>query len=204
MGKQQPNDNSILFLYEGETEGEFYKKVFDLYVPTREIKRNYGNLRGIYSLTEKVRGKIESYLQNDSSATLTKIHVFVAYDREGPRTKEGTLDLKSLRKEFLHNGSRIATINEILATQDLESWFFHDLEGIYKYLRTPSSQRNMKAYPNVDATNNRVLSHLFHRFDKHYQKGTRVKGFIDQLDIEKIVKSVQELDEVLEIIKKLY
>ncbi len=33
------NKNSLLFLYEGETEAEFYKKIFDNYIPQRTIQK---------------------------------------------------------------------------------------------------------------------------------------------------------------------
>ena len=202
MAKEK-NQNSLLFLYEGETEGEFYKMIFDSYVPPRKIRRNYSNLRGIYALNDKVKSKIESYLQNETFVSCNKIHVFVAYDREGPRDTEAQLDLKSLNEKYICEDSRISSINEIVATQDLESWFFHDLEGIYKYLKAPKSKRNLSAYPNTEATNHRILSGLFHRFDKHYQKGKRVHGFVAQLNIKKIFDNVQELNDSISIIKEL-
>lgn len=197
------NSNSLLFLYEGDTEAEFYKLIFNKYIPERKIRRNYGNLKGVYSLNDKVSSKIESYLLNDSFKTCNDIHVFIAYDREGPRTTETLLDIESLRKKYISKKSRISTINEIVATQDLESWFFHDLEGIYKYLRTPKSKRNLKAYNNTEATNNRILSCLFHNYNKHYQKGKKVHGFIEQLDIEKIYNNVQELKDAVSFINTL-
>jgi hypothetical protein len=200
MGKTQ-NKNSLLFLYEGETEGEFYKLIFDKYIPSREIRRNYGNLKGVYSLNEKVTSKIESYLTNPAFQSCNQIYVFVAYDREGTREVESQLDLVGLNKRY--KVSRIVEIKEIVATQDLESWFFHDLEGIYKHLKVPNSQRNLNAYPNVEATNNRILSGLFHRYHKHYQKGKRVNGFLNTLDIGKIYDNVVELKEAIEFIKKL-
>ena len=131
------------------------------------------------------------------------IHVFVAYDREGTRETESQLDINILKKEFMGKESRVSSINEIVATQDLESWFFYDLEGIYKHLRVPKAQRNLTAYNNVEATNNRTLSDLFHRFNKHYQKGKRVHGFISQLDLDKIYDNAIELKSSIKIIKKL-
>jgi len=197
------NMNSLLFLYEGETEAEFYQKIFDEYVPPRKLRRNYGNLKGVYSLNDKVKSKIESYLQNETFASCTNIHVFIAYDREGPRGTETSLDIEYFKKKYLNKGSRIITINEIIATQDLESWFFYDLEGIYKYLKVPKSQRNLSAFNNIEATNNRILSDLFHRYDKHYQKGKRVQGFINQLNIQKIYNNVQELKDSITFINNL-
>jgi hypothetical protein len=58
MAKTEKNPNSILFLYEGETEDDFYKKIFKKYVPKRAIRQNFGNLKGVYNVTEKVRNKI--------------------------------------------------------------------------------------------------------------------------------------------------
>jgi hypothetical protein len=197
------NENSLLFIYEGETEAEFYKKFFNHYVPERTIRRNYGNLKGVYSINKKVNSKIEAYLLDNKSHECNSIHVFVAYDREGPRETETLLNIDALRKKFIKKRSRIISINEIIATQDLESWFFHDIDGIYKFLKVPKQKRNHSAYPNVEATNNRILSDLFHRYNKHYQKGKRVEGFLNSLDILKISKNVKELNEALEIINKL-
>ncbi len=129
-----------------------------------QYKKNYGDLKGVYNLSAKVKRKIESYLLHGSYLTCKHIHVFIAYDLEETRENESELDIKSLKKEFITPESRIKSINEIVATQDLESWFFHDLEGIYKYLKVPKSKRNMTAYNNIEATNNRILSSLFHRF----------------------------------------
>ncbi len=197
------NKNSLLFLYEGETEEEFYKKIFYDYIEPRKIRRNYGILKGVYSLNEKVKSKIESYLINDKYLSCNNIHVFIAYDRDGTRETGSLLDIGSIKREFIYKKSRISSINEIVATQDLESWFFHDLEGIYKYLKVPKHLQNLSAYNNVEATNNRILSSLFHRFDKHYQKGKRVQGFINQLDIDKIYNNVDELKSAISIISKL-
>jgi hypothetical protein len=66
MAKTEKKPNSILFLYEGETEDDFYKRIFKKFVPKRAIRHNFGNLKGVYNVTEKVRNKIKSYLDNKS------------------------------------------------------------------------------------------------------------------------------------------
>ncbi|MFZ4797433.1 MAG: hypothetical protein ACOYMA_08050 [Bacteroidia bacterium] len=58
---ESKNPNSILFLYEGDTEEEFYKKIISKFITPRSIRINYGNLKGIYCLNDKVKSKIESY-----------------------------------------------------------------------------------------------------------------------------------------------
>lgn len=189
------NPNSILFLYEGETESEFYKTFFEN-LPQREVKISRSNLKGVYGLNDKVRSKIKSYLRNKAYDSCKQIHVFIAYDRDGDRDSVLALDIDSLQKEFVSvKQSRISSINQVVATQDLESWFFHDLLGIYKFLRVSVSKRNMKAFPNVEATNNYILSDFFHKNGKHYQKGRRVEGFLNSLDMELIFSKVEELEE---------
>lgn len=190
------NPKSILFLYEGETEEDFYKKLIGLKLPERRIRRNYGNLHGVYNITEKVQTKINAYLANPDYNDRQQIHVFVAFDREGERHEPSLLRLEELRREFIFDGSRVKGIHELIATQDLEAWFFHDLAGIYAYLRVPTGQRNMAAYPNPDRLNNRELSQLFRRYKKLYQKGKRAAGFIDALDLELIFNHVPELQSI--------
>jgi hypothetical protein len=204
MVKTEKNPNSILFLYEGETEDDFYKKIFKKFVPERAIRHNFGNLKGVYNVTEKVRNKIKSYLDNKSFQDCNDIYVFVAIDREGERSQPSLLRLADLEKEFIYEGSRVKKIHALIATQDLEAWFFHDLAGIYKHLQVPVKQRKKNAYPNKDKLNNRVLSELFHRHKKHYQKGRRVAGFVNNLDLDIIYKNVPELKEaIIEIYKLL-
>jgi hypothetical protein len=203
MASINKNPYSILFLYEGETEDDFYKKIFKKFIPERAIRHNFGNLKGVYNVTEKVGNKIKSYLDNKSFQDCNDIYVFVAIDREGERSQPSLLRLTELEKKFIYNGSRIKKIHPIIATQDLEAWFFHDLAGIYKHLQTPVNQRRMNAYPNKDKLNNRVLSELFHRHKKHYQKGRRVAGFIDNLDLDIIYSNVPELKAAIAEIHKL-
>tara|TARA_R110000764_G_scaffold176519_1_gene262754 strand:+ start:51 stop:671 length:621 start_codon:yes stop_codon:yes gene_type:complete len=197
------NTNSILFLFEGETEGEFYKIFFDK-LPKRKIRISPSNLKGVYGLNNKVRSKIVTYLKNSKFDDCNNIHVYVAYDREGIRSCTPLLDKSDLVKEFVDcKNSRVASINEIIATQDLESWLFYDLEGIYKFLKVPKSKRKMNAYPNTESVNNNHLSALFHRYDNHYQKGSRVEGFLNSLDMEKIYGSVNEIQKAIKDITNL-
>jgi len=139
------NPHSLLFLYEGETEEEFYKKLFNTYIPAGHIRRNYSNLKGNFNITKKTERKINLYLDSRSFSSCQNIHVFIAYDREGAREKEPCLDAERLRTIFIKTNSRVVSINEIIATQDLESWFFHDIEGIYDHLRAPHAQRKFKS-----------------------------------------------------------
>ncbi|MFH0734573.1 MAG: DUF4276 family protein [bacterium] len=195
------NPNSILFLFEGETEREFYDILFDNYQIDRKIKINKIDLKGIWSINEKVKNRTYEYLAKSKSP---KITVIIAHDREGIKSKKSCVNLNLLKKEFVKGkNSRIKEIKETIATQDLESWLFHDIDNIYKHLKTPSKERNTKNYLNVESKNNTDLSTLFHKYGKHYQKGSKVEGFLLKLDFVKIYNKTPELQELIKYIKSL-
>jgi len=195
------NPNSILFLYEGDTEFEFYNKIFEDYLPSRTIRIKKRNLYGVSNITKKVASRIEGYLNGNPD--LNQIHVFVAYDREGTRTKEPMLNLNLLATNFIFQGSSIITINEIIATRDLESWLFKDIDGIYAFLRAPRAGRNPGKYQNTEATDNRILSRLFREYGKIYLKGKRIDGFLDALDLQKIYNETPELQDAISLMRRL-
>lgn len=198
MPGDKKNANAILFIYEGDTEFEFYKKIFEKYIPIRKIKFEYYNLNGIYSIDNKVYKRILYVLTEKKE--IEKLSVFVAYDRDGPRTKNSRFNLNKIRtSEKIKNEKRLLQITEIIATRDIESWFMKDIDGIYKFLKVPKSKRSKK-YKYTESYNNKELSRLFHQNGKHYQKGSRVEGFIDHLDIDKIYKATPEL---IEFVKKI-
>ena len=157
------NPNSILFLYEGDTEKEFYNIVFENYLPRRRIRVTKKNLHGTdTNLNKKLMGKIIEHLDNQPDRH--RVHVFIAIDREGPRSQESRLNLERLIKNLIYRESRVISVNEIIATQDFESWLFIDIKGIFKYLKVPISQRSTKKYNNHEGMQqlflNRIRYHL--------------------------------------------
>ena len=200
------NKRAILFLYEGDTEKEFYEKIFDKHLP-RALKAGFtkSNLQGCGSnINNKVSGKIKRFLHEGSKKSFNKIYVIVAHDREGRRDEcQSSLNIPLLNREYIKKKSRIVSIKEILATQDIESWLFNDIEGIYIFLRVPVPERNMDSFSNIEATNNRILSQLFSRYQKHYQKGKRVDNFINSLDLNKIYNATSDLQVGVAFIKDI-
>jgi hypothetical protein len=194
--KKTSNPNSVLFLYEGETEKEFYDKIFALKLPSRKIQINKANLHGIYKINKKVRNKINDYLKLPKFIEYKSISVIVAHDREGTREIESCFNIDLIKKDFAKN-KRIKNIIEIIATQDLESWLLHDIEDIFIYLGVPKKERNKEKYKNVEAYDNKHLSTLFHRYGNHYQKGKRVEGFLTKLNLDIIYSKTPELQELI-------
>lgn len=93
------------------------------------------------------------------------------------------------------------SVNLIKATQQIESWFFYDIEGIYIYLKVPKSQRKRNAYQPPERFGYRDLQRLFEKYGKTYMKGKRAESFINKLDIEKIVCNCKELREGIQLIQ---
>ncbi len=200
MLKQNPN--SILFLYEGDTEGEFYKRLISLVIPERTIRISYDNLKGISTnINNKVISKIKKHLENNQSEH--QIYVFLGIDREGNRTIESPIDISYIEENLLPGRDRIGGINEIIATQDLESWLFIDVDGIYRFLRTSRSNRNTRKYSNYEKFNNKDLAKLFRRNKRVYSKGKKIEGFLESLDLEKIYNECDDLKNGLQKILHL-
>jgi hypothetical protein len=198
----ETNPNTIFFLYEGDTEREFYNIIFKKHLSYRKIRLAYKNLKGITTnINRKISGAIIDH--SEKHPERKNIHVFIAIDREGPRTLKPLIDIITLKKQFIKKDSQISSIHAIIATQDFESWLFFDIEGIFKFLGCNLKKCPIKTYSNVEKTNNRTLSQLFRKHGKTYFKGTRVHNFIKTLDIDKIYNNCNDLRKGIEKMKDL-
>ncbi len=194
MKKAKPINKIILFLYEGETDKEFYNKIFLLKLSGKGIRMHKMNLKGGIN-NKNVADEIYGFQIAPSNKNKNEIHVFIGYDRERRRRETPLrINIELLNKDFVNvKNSNIKSINQIIATQDLESWLFIDIEGIYKFLIVPKANRNIKKYANIENFNNKDLSKLFRQFGAQYQKGKRVEKFIDKLDLTKIYTNCPDL-----------
>ena len=86
----------------------------------------------------------------------------------------------------------------------LESWFFIDIEGIYAFLRTPTSKRNPKKYAQHENFTHEDLHILFQQHgQKRYMKGQRTANFIENLNVKKIYEKCLDLKDGIDKIKAL-
>lgn len=198
------NPNSLLFLYEGETEGEFYTRIFSENIPKGIFKRTQKNLKGSKGISKKVQIAILSFLDEQNYADRMFVHVVVAYDRDGPSSKPGELNLEMLRREFVYPESRIISIEEIVATTELESWLFIDVNGILNFLGAPVRKLNLSRYNNHESFDSADLSKLFRVYKKrsYQKKRKKIVGFIDSLDTKKIFENCEELRDGVKLICK--
>lgn len=206
------SNKAILFLYEGETEGEFYPSLFAKYLPLHEKKILFKKkcLKGNFNINSKVTNAIYNFVQkiqrkevlSHSGHPIKIVKVFIALDREGNLPVEPPINLLEIKRRV--NNRIVKDISLIVATQDLESWLFIDIENIYKYLRVPVSKRSIKKYKNYESLNNKDLTKLFKIYKKNYQKGKRVEDFLKALDLEKIYENCVELKTGISLIEAVY
>ncbi len=85
--------------------------------------------------------------------------------------------------------------------QQIESWFFYDVEQIYGFLRVPRAQRKPRAFKPPEKFGYMDLQRLFDRYGETYNKGKKAANFINHLNIEKIVSNCKELREGVKLVQ---
>lgn len=193
-----PHKEVALIFVEGDTEIEFYTKFAELYL--RGVPKAIINLHGIYNVHRNVLGRTEAFLHQHCDVCL---RIYCCIDRES-RDHNPPLDIDELRttlgerKDF----KRVLSADAIVATQMIESWFFYDIEGIYKFLKVPRSLRSLTKFTPAEKFTHVDLSRLFARFGKTYIKGRKCANFISHLDLERILGSCTELSDGLNLISR--
>ncbi len=188
------SSKAVLFLYEGDTEQGFYDLLFEKLKLNGNLQIKKRCLNGVWNLNKNVAHHIDRYLYNKANTHVKELSVFVAYDREGDRNEPPKMSADEIIKRV--KDKRLKGINEIIATKMLESWFFIDVVGIYKFLKVPVAKRNPKKYAQYENYDWRDLAKLFSSFDsqKRYMKGRRTAHFLESLDILKIYESCEDLN----------
>jgi hypothetical protein len=194
--RKKPHREVALIFVEGDTEMEFYGKLAESYL--RGISKSILNLHGIYNVHRNVLGKTEAFLHQHSDAT---VRIYCCIDRES-RDHNPPLDIVELRSTLKERKDfkRVLSADAIIATQMIESWFFHDIDGIYKFLKVPHALRNPTKFTPPKKFTHLDLSKLFARFGKTYIKGRKCANFINHLDLGKIYGNCRELSVGLNLI----
>lgn len=188
------------FIFEGDTEDVFFKSVLDKYLD-RGIKRKYKNLETGSGINNAVASYLHYFLRENSDKS---VYAYVFIDREGSRSKMPEFNGKLIKSELDRSLGKtgLNRVGKIEAVQMIESWFFHDLEGICKYIGIPYTDSLQRNYANPEMFTSRDLAKLFTKGEKkkHYKKGD--KGFLDKLNIEKIYENCKDLKEGIEMINR--
>ena len=189
-------EKALIFI-EGDTEEEFYEKVFPRYLG--KIQRKIINLHGNFNIYNKV---LDKTVQSLSKFPTFNFRVYCFIDRES-KYHNPPLDINILRAKFNTDKDfrrRVSSTDVIFATPMIEAWFFYDITGIFSFLKVPRHLRNPNKYRTVQKLTANDLSRLFVRYKKFYIKGKRCKSFIDNLDIDKIYMNCKELRDGIDLI----
>jgi hypothetical protein len=123
-------------------------------------------------------------------------------DTESQNQSATPFDLEVVREKVKASKDmrQVLSVDAILANPEIESWFFYDIQGIYKFLNAKKSQRNIAKYQNPRTFCKKDLQRLFARFQKAYIPGERAEHFIRSLDIAAIVDRCKELSRGIALI----
>ncbi len=187
-----------LLLVEGTTEELFYERIKSVLLSDYRITIRR-NMEGLFNINKKVINAIYNYCQEHEDE---QVKVYCCLDRESRYGQVPGWDIKIVSKHIVEqNITNVLSIDEIIATQQIESWFLYDIKGIFVFLRTPKAKRNIKAFCPPEKYSYKDLERLFRRYDKSYNKGQTGKNLINHLDIDKIVSGCRELRQGIEKIK---
>lgn len=186
-----------LLVLEGDTEQLFYHIIRDKFL--KGIRIELRNIKGRGNVNKDILCEIYKYTYNNRD---DPVRVYCCVDTERQKRTATPLELDFIREQVKMRKLRlIMSVDVILADPEIESWFFYDIEGIYKFLGAKTSQRNVKKYSNPKNLCKKDLQGLFHRFGKEYLPGKRATNFINHLDIEKIVTKCNELRDGIALIQ---
>lgn len=201
MVKEDPQDVTkkpvSLLLVEGDTDILFYKRIKNIF--PKEYRVTIRKVGGVYNINKKTINGIVNYVRQHKDE---KIRVYCCLDRDSRYREVPEFDIKKVKKYI--KGEKIKSvlsIDLIKATQQIESWFFHDIEGIYQFLKVPRAQRNLSAFKPPEKFGYKDLQRLFERYGKTYNKGEKAASFINHLNIEKIVSKCKELREGVQLVQ---
>ncbi len=189
-------------MVEGDTEILFYKRVRDRYFKNAKCKIK--NLKGNYNINMKVLDWTSTHLNDNKKIEFC---LCICIDKES-RSDQAPIDMELIKDE-LRNFSNIKAENIELyeAIQDIESWFFHDIDGIFKFLKFKQNKLTKNArrkYKPVEKLNHQDLSKLFMQAGKEYIKGDSSEYFINSLDIEVVRKNSEVLDNFCTFMENIY
>jgi hypothetical protein len=166
-----------VLLVEGDTEAIFYDRVKTAFL---QCPCKIEVIGGLFSVNKKILHALSTKNQDRT------VRAYCCLDQESRYAPTPAFDLNFIRAEVREKIRNVLSVDAIIARQMIESWFFHDMSGIYKYLRVPIAQRKPKAFLPVERLRVEDLKRLFLRYKKVYTEGKRAKYFINRLDIQAI------------------
>jgi len=191
--QQQP---ITLLLVEGETEDIFWNRVkAEKLADCRVIIKS---LKGIFNVNRKVMRELVVTEESE------KYFVYCCLDLDTRDAKiPPGFDLKFIRKTVKEkNWPHIHSVDLIPANQEIESWFYYDIQSVFNFLGVPKSKQKPRRHLPPEKNSKEDLKRLFREHGKMYREGYRAKSLINALDIAKICEKCKELKEGIALILK--
>jgi hypothetical protein len=188
-----------VLLVEGGTDKLFYSRIADDHF--QELPHKIIDVHGLGNMPRRTLASAYPPTAPDSNF---KIRVYCCVDNDSEYGEAPSFDLESIRqacvKAKLEN---ILSVDAIVANQMIESWFFYDIESIYKYLKVFENQRMpIQKYSTPTKCRKGDLIKLFEKHGGYYHQGElKAAKFIYSLNIHKIVNNCPELKTGIELIK---
>lgn len=178
-------DKVVVVFIEGYTEVEFYKEL------VRIMREHCGgklscsvetiNAAGIGQYKRKVLGIFEKQIKPKYSDA--DFYIALCYDQDVFELgKNPPVNWNEIKEEFLKRGAK--EVCQIKAARSIEDWFLCDSEGVLRYLKLPADTK----LPGGSGLCR--LKALFKRGKRVYIKGARTAGFVQALDVEKILANI--------------
>ena len=178
--------NNIItcFYTEGATDEVFYDKL-------RQYLRKYSaskkfqvsnveksNIQGIGNFQSKLLRKFKAEILPLKKEKTDKIVVFLCYDKDVFElvSKTPPVDRKKLEKDLLEAGAN--RVIHIVANKSIEDVFLTDINSILSFLKLKKS-----VISSLSGNGYEKLKTLYKKAHKIYQKGEKVEGFVDNLNM---------------------
>lgn len=192
-----PVKPAALLVLEGDTEEVFYARLRDEFLGG--IRLSLHNIKGRGNINKDLLAEIYKYTYNNPNDL---VRAYCCLDTESQNQSATPFDLEVVREKVKASKDmrQVLSVDAILANPEIESWFFYDIQGIYKFLNAKKSQRNIAKYQNPRTFCKKDLQRLFARFQKAYIPGERAEHFIRSLDIAAIVDRCKELSRGIALI----
>ncbi len=178
-----------LILLEGETEEEFYKLLSEKYLDG--VPKRFKQMHGNFNVNKKILDGIQSF-SIDHPASTFDVYLCLDQDRRG----SPVYNRRCVLEEIVDIENCLA-INDVIAELMIESLFFIDIDGLYKFLRAKKTKRNPRKFSNFRIQTHRELDKLFQQFGKTYIKGHKVESLVQSIDLEKISSTAEEISSFL-------
>jgi len=184
-----------VLLVEGPTEVVFYERVKRLYLGDCRVVIEH--IEGNFNVNAKVLDRLVAKYGD------VPTRAYCCLDRESRYAKVPGLDLRFIERELAGKGAdSILSVDAVIAKQMIESWFFHDVDGIFAHLRVPKKERKPRKWRPAERFRVEDLKALFRRYGKMYCEGERAKGFIESLNLEAIVTGCRDLRDGIDLIRR--